>query len=198
MTNLLYLASASPRRRDILQQLGYQIECCPADIDETPHEHEAAYDYVLRMAVEKNQAARMQFSGSLNAPLISADTTVALHNHILGKPETAGHAYAMLRELSGSTHQVLTAVCVYYREQTFSVVQSSDVRFKALGDDEIHAYIATGEPTDKAGAYGIQGIAGAFVQHLSGSFTGVMGLPVFETIELLRQSGAAVPPFQAA
>lgn len=198
MANLLYLASASPRRRDILQQLGYSIECCPAHIDETPQANEAAYDYVLRMAVEKNQAARAQFSGSLNAPLISADTTVALQNHILGKPETAEHAFTMLRQLSNNTHQVLTAVCVYYQEQTFSIVQSSDVHFKALSDDEIRAYIATGEPMDKAGAYGIQGIAGIFVQHLSGSFTGVMGLPVFETIALLRQSGAAVPPFQAA
>ncbi|XXQ69099.1 Maf family protein [Neisseriaceae bacterium B1] len=196
--NILYLASASPRRRDILQQLGYAIECCPANIDEMPHQNEAAFDYVLRMAVEKNQAARKLFSGSLKYPLISADTTVALNNHILGKPESTQHAFEILKQLSNCTHQVLTAVCVYFQGQTYSVTQSSDVRFKILNDDEIRAYIATGEPMDKAGAYGIQGIAGAFVQHLAGSFTGVMGLPVYETIELLRQSGAAVPPFQAA
>lgn len=195
MLQKLYLASASPRRRDLLQQLGFVVEQCAAPIDETPHAHETASDYVQRMAREKNHAARAVFSGSLNAPLISADTTVALDNQILGKPENPTHAAHLLRALSGSTHQVHTAVCVFYQAQTWDVLQSSDVQFKTLAEDEIAAYIATGEPMDKAGAYGIQGIGGAFVAHLCGSFTGVMGLPVYETVALLRQSGACVPPF---
>lgn len=192
---LLYLASASPRRRDLLQQLGYTIHLCPTPIDETPQPNESAQDYVLRMAIEKNQATQKAFSGSLNAPLISADTTVALNNHILGKPDNAQHAKQILHQLSGSTHQVLTAVCVHYQQQTISVVQSSDVCFKTLNEHEIDAYIATKEPLDKAGAYGIQGLAGVFVSHLSGSFTGVMGLPIFETIALLQQIHYPTPPF---
>lgn len=192
---LLYLASASPRRRDLLAQLGYEIQLHSSSIDETPQSGEAAKDYVLRMAIEKNHAAQRTFSGSLNAPLISADTTVALNNQILGKPDNPQHARAILQQLSGKTHQVLTAVCVYYRGQTLSTTQISDVRFCPLNDDIIDAYIATQEPMDKAGAYGIQGIAGAFVAHLSGSFTGVMGLPIFETVSLLRQIGYVAPPF---
>lgn len=192
---LLYLASASPRRRDLLAQLGYEIQLHSSSIDETPQSGEAAKDYVLRMAIEKNHAAQRTFSGSLNAPLISADTTVALNNQILGKPDNPQHARAILQQLSGKTHQVLTAVCVYYRGQTLSTTQISDVRFCPLNDDIIDAYIATQEPMDKAGAYGIQGIAGAFVAHLSGSFTGVMGLPIFETVSLLRQIGYIAPPF---
>lgn len=195
----LILASASPRRKDILQQLGFQIECCPADIDETPYPQENAQDYVLRMAIEKNFAAQKQLSGSLNAhqPLISADTTVALNNQILGKPRHPNDAQEMLLALSANIHQVLTAVCVFYQGQLKHTVQQSDVQFKTLSAAEIAAYIATGEPMDKAGAYGIQGIAGTFVQHLSGSFTGVMGLPVFETMQLLQQVGINTPPFQA-
>lgn len=192
---LLYLASASPRRQQLLQQLGYQIKLCAANIDETPHLAEIAHDYVLRMAIEKNRAARALQPEWLDAPIISADTTVAWQQKILGKPLDAAEAYTMLAQLSGCTHQVLTAVCVFYRQQELFVVQQSHVEFKVLSEQKIHAYIATGEPLDKAGAYAIQGIAGTFVRNLSGSFTGVMGLPMFETVELLRQSGASVPPF---
>lgn len=192
---LLYLASASPRRRDLLQQLGYTTHLCPANIDETPHANETAQDYVLRMAIEKNQAAQQSFSQHLAAPLISADTTVALNHQILGKPNNTEHAHQILCQLSGNTHQVLTAVCVSYQQQTLSLIQSSDVHFKTLTNEEIDAYINTGEPLDKAGAYGIQGIGGAFVNHLSGSFTGVMGLPIFETITLLQQLNFPTPPF---
>ncbi|MDO5068703.1 Maf family nucleotide pyrophosphatase [Neisseria sp. Dent CA1/247] len=200
--NTLYLASGSPRRREILENLGYRIARLPAEIDETPYLHESAAAYVARMAFEKNAAAVAHWQGQYpfapEYPLLSADTTVALHNHILGKPESAEDAFAMLKSLSGTTHQVLTAVCVYWQGKTHALMQQSDVVFKPLEDEEIRAYIASGEPMDKAGAYGIQGLGGMFVQNLSGSFTGVMGLPVFETVELLKTLGLAVPPFQTA
>ena len=198
----LYLASGSPRRRELLHGLGFELIRLSADIDETPTLNEAADAYVLRMARQKNAVAlaqwQAQHSGAPAYPVLSADTTVALGNHILGKPENAAEARAMLRQLSGNTHQVLTAVCVSVAGQCFDVLQSSDVRFKTLSAAEIEAYIASGEPMDKAGAYGIQGLGGVFVAHLSGSFTGVMGLPVYETMQLLQQCGVAVPPFQAA
>lgn len=200
--NTLYLASGSPRRREILENLGYRVARLHADIDETPYPHESAAVYVARMAFEKNAAAVAHWQGQYpfvpEYPLLSADTTVALHNHILGKPESADDAFAMLKRLSGTTHQVLTAVCVYWQGQTHALMQQSDVVFKPLADEEISAYIAGGEPMDKAGAYGIQGLGGIFVERLSGSFTGVMGLPVFETIALLQSLGLAVPPFQTA
>lgn len=197
MNKKLYLASGSPRRREILGNLGYQVSVNVAEIDETPRQNETASDYVLRMAVEKNQAAQTQFDLH-DCPIISADTTVALHNLILGKPQSSEHAHEMLRQLSGSTHQVLTAVCVSFQGEMRHIVQNNDVVFRHLHDDEIARYIATGEPLDKAGAYGIQGLGGVFVAHLSGSFTGVMGLPVFETVNLLQQFHWQTPPFQAA
>ena len=151
------------------------------------------------MANEKNAAAVAQWFAQHDMPpefpILTADTTVAYQNHILGKPETQEHAAAMLEQLSGQTHQVLTAVCVYWQGKARSVLQTSDVRFKTLSPDEISAYIQSGEPMDKAGAYGIQGLGGVFVEHLQGSFTGVMGLPVYETVGLLKQLDLSVPPF---
>ena len=194
----LYLASNSPRRREILQNLGYTTHNLAAEIDETPRPNEPAHDYVLRLAVAKNRTARQANPHARQFPIISADTSVVHRGAILGKPATPEHAAAMLRELSGDTHQVLTAVCVSFGEHEHACVQQNNVQFCPMGDAQIAAYIATGEPLDKAGAYGIQGIGGVFVQHLAGSFTGVMGLPVFETIALLQRCGAAVPPFQAA
>ena len=191
----LYLASASPRRHDILQQLGFRIHLTVAEINETPHPQESAYHYVGRMALEKNRAARSRYADTLrpDLPLLSADTTVALDSRILGKPANAEEAFAMLSQLSGTSHQVMTAVCISRLGQEYSVLQSSEVRFKTLNEQEIRAYIAGGEPMDKAGAYAIQGIGGIFVSHLAGSFTGVMGLPVFETAALLRECGCPVP-----
>ncbi|QEY23290.1 Maf family protein [Neisseria animalis] len=200
--NTLYLASGSPRRREILENLGYTVIRIPAEIDETPSANEPAADYVQRMAREKNAAAVAQWFCGHDAPpdcpILTADTTVAHQNHILGKPEHAGHAAEILSLLSGTTHQVFTAVCVYWQGETRAVLQQSDVRFKTLSAAEIQAYTDSGEPMDKAGAYGIQGLGGVFVEHLQGSFTGVMGLPVFETAELLRGFGLAVPPFAKA
>ena len=201
MPNTIYLASASPRRREILVSLGFQPVPLAAETDETARPGEAVADYVVRMARQKNAAARQlaaQRGLALAQPLLSADTVVALDNAILGKPRDAAHARELLESLSGREHQVWTAVCVSLGGQTLEAAQRSDVRFKELSVQEIAAYIASGEPLDKAGAYGIQGIGGVFVAHLSGSFSGVMGLPVFETVQLLRQLGSPVPPFAGA
>lgn len=198
MPNTIYLASASPRRREILVSLGFRPVPLAAETDETARPGEAVADYVVRMARQKNAAARRlaaQRGLALAQPLLSADTVVALDNAILGKPRDAAHARELLESLSGREHQVWTAVCVSLGGQTLEAAQRSDVRFKELSAQEIAAYIASGEPLDKAGAYGIQGIGGVFVAHLSGSFSGVMGLPVFETVQLLRQLGSPVPPF---
>lgn len=195
MNCTLYLASGSPRRREILTQLGFNVQRLSAEIDETPAPNENAHDYVRRMAVEKNRAALLAHPDHRTQVIVSADTTVALRDAILGKPTTAQHAHDMLAALSGQTHQVLTAVCVSRNGTEWVAVQSNDVTFKPLSEKKIANYIASGEPMDKAGAYGIQGVGGAFVAHLSGSFTGVMGLPVFETMALLRESGLDVPPF---
>ena len=201
MPNTIYLASASPRRREILVSLGFQPVLLAAETDETALPGEAVANYVARMARQKNAAARQlaaQRGLALAQPLLSADTVVALDNAILGKPRDAAHARELLGSLSGREHQVWTAVCVSLGGQTLETAQRSDVRFKELSAQEIAAYIAGGEPLDKAGAYGIQGIGGVFVAHLSGSFSGVMGLPVFETVQLLRQLGEPVPPFAEA
>ncbi|WP_032136986.1 Maf family protein [Kingella negevensis] len=195
MKREILLASGSPRRREILQNLGYTVNAVAADIDETPLAGELARDYVLRLAVEKNRAVvKMQPENNLS--VISADTSVVLNGQILGKPESAEQAIEMLSQLSGCVHQVLTGVCVSFNGAEFSAVQQNDVQFREISAAEMAAYVATGEPLDKAGAYGIQGLGGVFVSHLSGSFTGVMGLPVFETVELLRRCGVKVPPFQ--
>ncbi|MDO5639708.1 MAG: nucleoside triphosphate pyrophosphatase [Neisseria sp.] len=195
----LYLASGSPRRREILENLGYTVIRLKADIDEIPFADEAAHDYVVRMAREKNAAALAHWQAEHDHPpeypLLTADTTVALEDAILGKPESASHACEMLQSLSGRTHQVLSAVSLHWQGQTQTVMQQSDVAFKPLCPAEIAAYIGSGEPLDKAGAYGIQGLGGVFVADLRGSFTGVMGLPVYETVALLSQCGLSVPPF---
>lgn len=197
--NAIYLASGSPRRREILENLGFTVHRLPADIDETPKEGEAAVEYVRRMACEKNQAAVAQwFTTHDEEPefaVLTADTAVADGAVILGKPESEADAVDMLERLSGRTHQVLTAVCVYWQGVRYDVVQTSEVRFKTLTAEEIAAYVASGEPMDKAGAYGIQGLGGVFVEHLQGSFTGVMGLPVYETAQLLKSLGLEAPLF---
>lgn len=204
MNHTLYLASGSPRRRELLAQLGFELIRLYGDIDETPHAGEDACDYVERMAREKNSAALAQWRAEHAPahepphPVLSADTTVALNGNILGKPADDAEAAAMLRALSGSTHQVLSAVCVYWQGRQHVCVQCSEVTFADLDDEDIRRYIASGEPHDKAGAYGIQGLGGLFVAHLSGSFTGVMGLPLFETAALLRQCGIYPPVLNQA
>ncbi len=185
----IYLASNSPRRWELLQNLGLDLLRLSSEIDESPQADEKADEYCLRIAKQKNQAAQaVRIAENLaEHPILTADTTVSIDGKILGKPKDEQDAFAMLKMLSGRTHQVFTAVCISYQGKEVECLHTSEVSFRRLNDTEIYAYIATGEPMDKAGAYGIQQFGGVFVERLSGSFTGVMGLPVFETAELLKQ-----------
>ncbi|SFN03535.1 septum formation protein [Formivibrio citricus] len=187
----LYLASGSPRRRELLAQIGVTFEKISAPVDETPFADELAHDYVLRLARAKAEAGwqAMQEQGLPARPVIGADTTVALDDHLLGKPDDDAHAAAMLRLLSGTTHEVLTAVALRHENGIETALSISKVRFAPLTEAQIAAYVASGEPHDKAGSYGIQGLGGLFVEHLDGSFTGVMGLPLHETAVLLARQG---------
>lgn len=187
----LYLASGSPRRRELLAQIHVTFEKISAPVDETPLPDELAHDYVLRLASAKAEAGwlQMQAQGLPVRPVLGADTTVALADHLLGKPEDDAQAIAMLKMLSGTTHEVLTAVALRTQSGCDTVLSTSRVRFAAMSDAQIAAYVASGEPHDKAGSYGIQGLGGLFVEHLDGSFTGVMGLPLHETAMLLAHAG---------
>ncbi|MBE2894455.1 Maf family protein [Spirabiliibacterium falconis] len=187
MPTTLYLASQSPRRKALLAQLGFHLLHLASEIDETPHTGEKAHDYVKRMAREKNRAARTNLGSEPHFAILSADTCVALDDQILGKPDNEQHAFAMLRALANRRHQVLSAVCVYFQGQEKTLLQQSAVQFGALTDEQILAYIATGEPMDKAGACCIQGLGGSFVSHIDGSYSGIMGLPLFETRMLLAE-----------
>jgi septum formation protein len=191
----LYLASASPRRRELLAQVGLMPELLVQDIDETQEPREAPEAYVTRLARQKAQAALRDPRCRLSLPVLAADTTVLCAGQLLGKPATLTEARQMLQLLSGRTHQVLTAVAVAQHDALELALVSTAVRFRALQDNEIDAYWATGEPRDKAGAYGIQGLGAAFVSRIDGSYSGVMGLPLFETLQLLRKFG--VDPLHA-
>lgn len=186
----LILASNSPRRLLLLQQLGITAKVLSVEIDESPHPNETATQYVMRMAKEKNQQAQaIARKTNQYLPILTADTCIALDQQILGKPTSPIVAKTMLQQLSGRTHQVLTAITLSFEKQQLSCLQQSEVTFKPLNQREIDSYIASGEPLDKAGAYAIQGKAAAFIQTLSGSYSGVMGLPLFETSQLLQQLG---------
>ncbi len=189
-----YLASRSPRRRELLEQAGFVYAALPAgaaDIDETPHAGEAAVDYVLRVAAEKAGAGRraMAIRGLAALPVLTADTTVVLEGAILGKPDDARHAGDMLSRLSGRVHQVFTAVALAGAAGVTTRLSASTVEFRDIAPAEIARYVATGEPLDKAGAYGVQGRAAVFIKALHGSYSGIMGLPLFETAELLGTLG---------
>lgn len=193
----IYLASQSPRRRELLKQIGINFEMLllradsfrSVDVDETPDADEQPENYVRRVCQTKAEAghAALKLRNLPPFPVLAADTTVALDGKIFGKPENAEQAAAMLRQLSGREHQVLSAVAVALGEHVETALSVSVVRFATLDERRIHRYLLTHEYTDKAGGYGIQGHAGAFVEHLSGSYSGVMGLPLFETVELLRR-----------
>ena len=195
----IYLASRSPRRRELLTQMGIAFDTvvfrdgsrADAQTDETPLPGEAPIDYVERVARAKAEHGSqiLDWRKLPRRPLLSADTTLEFAGEIIGKPLDANDAMAILQRLSGQTHRVLTGVAVNHQQQTEFVLSISEVRFRVLDDDEIRHYVQSGEPMDKAGAYGIQGRAGMFVEHLAGSFTGVMGLPVCETGELLKRLG---------
>lgn len=182
----LILASASPRRRELLGQLHITARILPADVDESVLPGEAPQAYVRRIAADKVRTIAQVHPAAL---VLGADTTVVGSTGILGKPANADEAADMLRQLSGTTHQVWTGVCVAQGERMMQREVLSRVQFCPLNDADIAAYIASGEPMDKAGAYGIQGLAGMFIEHLSGSHSNVMGLPLFETASMLRAMG---------
>ncbi|MEH6485849.1 MULTISPECIES: Maf family protein [Pseudomonas] len=186
----LYLASSSPRRSELLQQIGVPFTLCIAPVDETPFAGELPCDYVQRLALAKAQAALASLPEG-DAVVLGADTAVVLGQQILGKPLDRDDALATLRSLSGREHQVLSAVAVVSAQRSDVRVVSTAVTFRALSDAEIEAYWATGEPCDKAGSYGIQGLAGVFVTQLQGSYSAVVGLPLCETAELLASFDVA-------
>jgi septum formation protein len=185
---LLTLASASPRRRELLGALGFALEVRPAHADETPHPGEAAEAYARRVAREKARAVPGDW-------VLAADTVVVIDGAILGKPRDDAEAAAMLRRLSGRSHQVLTAVCLRRPavRLEFEALSATEVEVAALDERVVAWYVATGEPRDKAGAYAVQGLFGAFVRGVRGSVSGVVGLPLDETLALLRRAGYPLP-----
>lgn len=184
----IILASASPRRAELLTQIGLSFHARPVDIDETPREDESPSAYVERLAREKAIAGASD-PGQI---VIGSDTSVVLSGDILGKPANPREAEATLGRLSGRTHQVLTAVALATGGQCFTRLVITDVTFRELCPEEIRAYIASGEPMDKAGSYGIQGLGGIFVKEIRGSYSSVVGLPLQETATLLAQAGYPV------
>jgi septum formation protein len=195
MKNFVYLASQSPRRRQLLEQIGVSYELLLATPEEDAESlevvlpNEAPLTYVKRVTQLKLEAAvqRMKQRGLPNAPVLCADTTVALGRSILGKPENAADALRILKMLSGQTHRVLTAVALASGRKRVSAVSISQVTFSPMSLAEMKNYIATGEPMGKAGAYGVQGAAAAYISQIKGSYTGIMGLPLYETAQLLKQ-----------
>lgn len=190
----IYLASRSPRRRELLEQIGVYYETLAVDLDENPRAGEAPGDYVVRLAIEKGRAGWRSPGRRQRRPVLGADTCIALDEKVLGKPNSPAHARDMLVRLSGRDHQVLSAVALVQGEREDRRLCTSTVRFRPLAPGEIAAYCETGEPLDKAGAYAIQGRAAAFIEHLEGSYSGVMGLPLFETAELLAAFSTPVIP----
>ena len=209
MNPVLCLASASPRRRELLAQIGVPHTLASADIDETPHRDETPRDYVLRMAREKAHAVwnrhsheggdspdtavsvsgPRHLSNEGRLPVLAADTIVVLDGSIYGKPRDRQHALDMLARLSGRTHEVLTAVALAHGGNIELRLSESSVRFRTIDAVEGAAYWETSEPRDKAGGYAIQGLGAVFIESVTGSYSGVMGLPLFETAQLLRSAG---------
>ncbi|MBU2710088.1 Maf family protein [Zooshikella harenae] len=192
---MIYLASQSPRRQELLKQIGVNYLIIPAAIDESPYADEVGDAYVLRMAKEKANAgwqilhaeeSIISSTEKCSPCVLAADTSVIVDGCILGKPKDESEAKAMLMRLSNRTHQVITAVALKASSQMEARLSVSNVTFRALTDADAQAYIRSGEPLDKAGAYAIQGLGAIFVQHLAGSYSGVMGLPLTETAELLQ------------
>jgi len=200
-TNRVYLVSRSPRRRELLKQIGIAFELLllredlrrGADVDEAPAPGESPAAYVSHVARAKAEAGWIGIASRRLQPhpVLAADTTVVLNGEIIGKPADARRAHQLLRRLSGQTHQVLTAVAVARGARVETALSTSAVEFRELADSEIQRYVASGEPLDKAGAYAIQGRAAVFVRAMSGSYSGIMGLPLFETAELLARFDVA-------
>lgn len=197
MTDFIYLASQSPRRSQLLDQLGVRHELLLPDPDEDSEglelaiKNEAPAAYVQRVTALKLDAAvaRLKRRGLPVAPILCSDTTVALGRNILGKPSDQQDAVRMLSDLSGTRHRVLTAVAVQQRRKRVQALSTSQVDFAPMSPAQIKAYVASGEPMGKAGAYAVQGRAAGFISHIRGSYSGIMGLPMYETAELLRSLG---------
>lgn len=192
--NRIYLASRSPRRRELLKQVGVNFEIIIADVDEQILKNEPAHAYVARIAKKKAEAGwqyvldrRLPYY-----PVLAADTVIATDKKILGKPTSKEDAADMLAQLSDKKHKVLTGIAIAYQGKTLSQTSTTQVQFKKLSDTEIARYIDSTEPLDKAGAYAIQGKGAAFVSMLEGSYSGVVGLPLFETAQLLKQFGIEI------
>ena len=194
----IYLASRSPRRRELLRQIGVHYEMLllresadREDVDETPLPDESSVAYVERIAYAKATAgwARLMQRSIPRYPVLGADTSVVVDNQILGKPVNSQAACDMLRKLAGRSHEVVTGVALAYEGRCEALVSTSIVTFRPMDEAEVRAYVSTGEPLDKAGGYAIQGRAASFVTHLAGSYSGVMGLPLFETAQLLERFG---------
>lgn len=199
----IYLASKSPRRRELLRQIGVEFSLLMLR-DQTPRGPEVteeirpgepAQDYVNRVALEKAVCAEqtMLWRKLPPRPILSADTSVAIDGQILGKPADPDEAASMLKLLSGRTHQVLTSVCIRHDLQTWQITHVSEVQFAPLSEADISVYCTTAEPYDKAGGYAIQGFAAVFITEIAGSYSGIMGLPLFETAQLLREVGISIP-----
>jgi septum formation protein len=179
----LILASGSPRRRELLTQAGFLFEVIPADIDETRHPNEAPTDYVRRLALEKAQTIAKLHP---EATILGADTTVVLAGEVMNKPTDAADAERMLRALSGKTHQVYTGLAVVTPTATHSHVETTNVVFREITEDELTHYIASGHATDKAGAYGIQGYAARWIPRIEGDYFNVVGLPLSTVVQMLK------------
>jgi septum formation protein len=185
----IYLASASPRRSGLLAQIGVEHRIRAANVDERRLPGETPGDYVERLAIAKAQALWARLAASERQPVLGADTVVAVGEEVLGKPADVSDGRRMLRLLSGRTHQVYTGVGLRHEGGCASRVSVSDVTFRALQPQEIEAYWSSGEPADKAGGYAIQGMAGVFIANIAGSYSGIVGLPLYETGELLQSVG---------
>ena len=185
----IILASASPRRRELLSQIGVRVMVQSVDIDETQKHNEPVMAYVQRLAMEKAQRGFDTIKNENKLPVLGSDTIVEIDGLILGKPENRQQAKKMLQQISAQIHTVHTSVAIVTEGKSLIDTSSTQVLFKTLEDQEIDLYLATGEADDKAGSYAIQGIAAQFIKNINGSYSGVMGLPLFETAELLKQCG---------
>lgn len=188
---MIYLASSSPRRAELLHQIGVEFKVLAVDVDESPMASETPEQYVSRIAKAKADAAGYVVDAE-GVPILAADTTISINNEIIGKPDDQAHCRCILSKLSGNTHQVLTCVALRYQGQTSLTLSLNQVRFRVIEEAEMAAYCASEEPLDKAGAYAIQGKAAIFVEKLEGSYSSVMGLPLFETAKILQQADIMV------
>ena len=192
----IILGSASPRRRALLRQIGVECEVRTADIDERVYDNEAPAEYVLRLATAKANSVASALEHGTSLPVLAADTAVVVDGRILGKPANRADAVSQLQQLSGREHRVLTGVALAFEDTVETRLSVSHVRFRRMDTSEIAAYWDTGEPVDKAGSYAVQGIAAVFIEEIRGSYSGIMGLPLYETAQLLRSVGHEIPCLQ--